>query len=216
MRIFQEAAMNKENKLYTNQSTRIYVQIFSVLVGLGGALHGVFEILQGNKPTEGIILSEIGALTIINNYLYTGIAAVIVGSLVIIWAIGFINRRRWTSVFVILCILLFIVGGGFAQVLVIIIAWMVSTQIHSPLSWWEKIIPQRTRSVFARLWLPILILGVFIFTIGFGIWLFVLPPGEIRQVTTTHYLVWTALFIGISLLSIDILFGFSRDIELRS
>ena len=208
--------MNKENKLYTNQSTRIYVQIFSVLVGLGGALHGVFEILQGNKPTEGIILSEIGALTIINNYLYTGIAAVIVGSLVIIWAIGFINRRRWTSVFVILCILLFIVGGGFAQVLVIIIAWMVSTQIHSPLSWWEKIIPQRTRSVFARLWLPILILGVFIFTIGFGIWLFVLPPGEIRQVTTTHYLVWTALFIGISLLSIDILFGFSRDIELRS
>jgi len=216
MRIIQEAAMNKENKLYTNQSTRIYVQIFSVLVGLGGALHGVFEILQGNKPTEGIILSEIGALTIINNYLYTGIAAVIVGSLVIIWAIGFINRRRWTSVFVILCILLFIVGGGFAQVLVIIIAWMVSTQIHSPLSWWEKIIPQRTRSVFARLWLPILILGVFIFTIGFGIWLFVLPPGEIRQVTTTHYLVWTALFIGISLLSIDILFGFSRDIELRS
>jgi len=208
--------MNKENILYTNKSTRIYVQIFSVLVGLGGALHGVFEILQGNKPTEGIILSEIGALTIINNYLYTGIAAVIVGSLVIIWAIGFIKSRMWPSVFVILCILLFVVGGGFAQVLVIIIAWAVSTQIHSPLSWWEKIIPHRTRSVFARLWLPILIFGVLFFSIGFGIWLFVLPPGEIREVTPTHYLVWTALFIGISLLSIDIIFGFSRDIELRS
>ena len=208
--------MNKENKLYTNRSTGIYVQIFAILVGLGGALHGVFEILQGNRPTEGIILSEIGALTIINNYLYTGIAAVIVGSLVIIWAIGFMNRRMWPSVFVILCILLFIVGGGFAQVLVIIIAWTVSTQIHSPLSWWEKTIPHRIRSVFARLWLPILILGVLFFTIGFGIWLFVLPPGEIREVTTTHYLVWTALFIGISLSSMDIIFGFSRDIELRS
>jgi energy-coupling factor transporter transmembrane protein EcfT len=122
----------------------------------------------------------------------------------------------WPPVFVILCILLFIVGGGFAQVLVIIIAWIVSTQIHSPLSWWEKKIPHPIRNVFARLWLPILILGVLFFTVGFGIWLFVLPPGEIREVTTTHYLVWTALFIGIFLLSIDIMFGFSRDIELRS
>ncbi len=161
-------------------------------------------------------MSEIGALTIIKNYLYTGIAAVIVGSLVIIWAIGFINRRMWTSVFIVLCILLFIVGGGFAQILVIIIAWAVSNQIHSPLSWWEKIIPHRIRSVFARLWLPILILGVSFFTIGFGIWLFVLPPGEIREVTPTHYLVWTALFIGVTLSTVDIIFSFSRDIELRS
>jgi hypothetical protein len=92
---------------------------------------------------------------------------------------------------------------------------MVSTQIHNPLSWWEKVIPPRMRSVFARLWLPILILGVLFFTVGFGIWLFVLPPGEIRELTTTHYLVWTSLLIGLFFLFIDIIFGFSRDIELR-
>jgi hypothetical protein len=210
-----EAVMNKGNKLYSNQSTSIYVQIFGILVGLGGALHGVFEILQGNKPTEGIVLPEIGALTIIPNYLATGIAAIIVGSLVIIWTAGFINQRIWPAVFIILCVILFFVGGGFAQVLVILIAGLVSTQIHSPLSWWEKMIPHRTRSIFARFWLPILSLGVLFFTVGFGIWLFVLPPGEIREITPTHYLVWITLFIGIFFLLIDILFGFSRDIELR-
>jgi hypothetical protein len=210
-----EAVMNKENSLYSNKSTSIYVQIFGILVGLGGALHGVFETLQGNVPTGGMVLPEIGALTIIPNYLATGIAAIIVGSLVMIWTVGFINKRIWPSVFIMLCILLFFVGGGFAQVLIIIIAWLVSTQIHNPLSWWEKIIPHRIRSVFARLWLPILILGVLFFTVGFGIWLFVLPPGEIRTVTTTHYVVWSSLLIGIVLLFLDIVFGFSRDIELR-
>jgi len=207
--------MNKENKLYSNKSTSIYVQIFGVLVGLGGALHGVFETLQGNQPTEGIVLPQIGALTVIPNYLATGIAAILVGLLVIIWSVGFINQRMWPSVFLILCILLFFVGGGFAQVLVIIMAWLVSTQIHNPLAWWEKMIPHRIRSIFARLWLPLLILGVVFFTVGFGIWLFVLPPGEIREVTTTHYLVWTSLVIGLFFLLIGILFGFSRDIELR-
>lgn len=210
-----EAVMNKEHKLYSNKSTSIYVQIFGILVGLGGALHGVFETLQGNKPTGGIVLAEIGALTIIPNYLATGIAAILVGALVIIWSVGFINQRIWPSVFLILCILLFFVGGGFAQVLVILMAWLVSTQIHNPLSWWEKIIPHRIRSIFAGLWLPILILGVLFFTVGFGIWLLVLPPGEIREVTTTHYLVWGSLFIGVFFLFIDIIFGFSRDIELR-
>jgi hypothetical protein len=211
-----EALMNKENRVYSNKSTSIYVQIFGILVGLGGALHGVFETLQGNQPTGGIVLAEIGALTIIPNYLATGIAAIFVSSLVIIWSIGFIDKRIWPPVFIILCILLFLVGGGFAQILVILTAWLVSTQIHNPLSWWERIIPHRIRSIFARLWLPTLILGVLFFTVGFGIWLFVLPPGEVREVTTTHYLVWISLFIGLFFLLIDILFGFSRDIELRA
>jgi hypothetical protein len=210
-----EAIMNKENLLYTNKSTSIYVQIFGVLVGVGGALHGVFEAVQGNKPTGGIILPDIGALTIIPNYLATGIAAIIVGLFIIIWSVGFIHKKVWPSVFIGLCILLFLVGGGFAQILVILIAWIVSTQMHKPLSWWERKIPARTRSILARLWLPILISGVIFFSVGFGLWLFVLPPGEIRAVTTTHYFVWASLLIGIIFLIFDILFGFSRDIELR-
>lgn len=208
--------MQKENQLYSNKSTIIYVQIFGILVGLGGALHGVFETLQGNKPTGGIVLAEIGALTILPNYLATGIAAIAVGSLIIFWTVGFINKKRWPTVFILLCILLFLVGGGFAQVLAILIAWTVSLQIHNPLSWWEKMIPHGIRSIFARLWLPILVLGILFFTVGFGIWLFVLPPGEIREVTSTHYLVWSSLLIGILSLLLDIVFGFSRDIEQRA
>jgi hypothetical protein len=61
----------------------------------------VFETLHGDKPTSGIVLPDIGALTIIPNYLATGIAAIIVGSVVIIWSVGFINQRIWPSVFII-------------------------------------------------------------------------------------------------------------------
>lgn len=208
--------MNKDTGLHSNKSTTVYVQIFGVLVGLGGALHGMFETLKGNQPTGGIVLPEIGAMTIIPNYLATGIAAIVVSALVIIWSVGFIDKRIWPSVFIILSMLLFLVGGGFAQVLVILIAWLVSTQIHNSLSWWEKRIPRRLRSIFARLWLPTLILGVLFFTVGFGLWLFVLPPGEIREVTATHYYVWAALSMGILFLLIDVLFGFSRDLELRA
>lgn len=207
--------MNKENDLYSNKSTSIYVQIFGVLVGLVGAVHGVFETLQGNKSTTGMILPEIGALTIIPNYLATGIAAILAGALVVIWTLGFVNKRIWPSVFITLCILLFFVGGGFAQILLILTAWMVSTQIHNPLSWWRKMIPHRIRVIFAGLWLPVLALGTLFLTIGVGIWLFVLPPGEIREVTATHFAVWASLIIGISLLFADVIFGFSRDIELR-
>jgi hypothetical protein len=207
--------MKKENKLYSNQSTSLYVQIFGIIVGLGGALHGIFETLQGNKPTGGIVLAEIGALTIIPNYLATGIAAISVGSLVILWSVGFIKKGIWPSVFILLGLLLFLVGGGFAQAPVILMAWIVSTQMHTPLSWWEKAIPPRIRSVLARLWLPILILGVLFFIVGFGIWLFVLPPGKIHEVTTTHYLTWAALLLGICFLLIDIVLGFSRDLERR-
>lgn len=37
--------------------------------------------------------------------------------------------------------------------------------------------------------------------------------GEIREVTSAHYLVWSSLLIGILFLLLDIVFGFSRDIE---
>jgi hypothetical protein len=210
--------MNREEKppSYLNTSTRIYVVIFGILVGIGGILHGIYEIFQGNKPTEGLVLPSIGAITLIPNYLFTGIFAIIMGLFVIVWTVGFIHKKNGPSIFLLLSIILFFVGGGVAQVVAIIIAWAVSTRIHSPLSWWEKILPRPIRSLLAQLWLPMLILGLMLFLGGVGIWLFVLPPGEIREVTATHYLLWSLLILGILILLADIILGFARDIERRS
>jgi hypothetical protein len=66
--------------LENNHATKIVASIFGVLVGLAGIEHGVFEILQGNVSTNGIVIDAIGpaqrfweystetALTIIPNF----------------------------------------------------------------------------------------------------------------------------------------------------
>jgi hypothetical protein len=201
--------------IYTNASSRVYVLMFGTLTGLSGILHGIFETLQGNKSTEGLVLTGIGAITLIPNYLLTGIVAIIVGLAIMVWTVGFIHKKNGPIIFLLLSILLFFVGGGVAQVAGFIIAWAVATQINNPLSWWEKALPRPGRRILARLWLPMLILGLMFFMGGFGIWLFVLPPGEIREITATHYLLWSFLVIGILILLADIMLGFARDIERR-
>jgi hypothetical protein len=202
-------------RIYVNTSTRIYVLVIGILTGLGGMLHGIFETMQGNKPTEGLVLQGIGAVTLIPNYLLTGIASIIVGLAIIVWTVGFIHKKNGPTIFLFLSILLFFVGGGVAQVAGFILAWAVATQIRSPLSWWEKTLPRPVRIQMARLWLPMFILGLTVFMGGFGIWLFVLPPGEIREITAMHYLQWSLLVIGILILLTDIVLGFARDIETR-
>ena len=53
-------------QLSINISTRIYVIILGTLAGVGGLLHGVFEMLQGNVPPTDI-LPRIGAFTMVPN-----------------------------------------------------------------------------------------------------------------------------------------------------
>ena len=68
--------------------------MYGILIGIAGVEHGIFEILQGDVPTSGLMIDAIGdayrfwpgametALTIIPNYLWTGILAVFFGILV--------------------------------------------------------------------------------------------------------------------------------------
>lgn len=208
--------MNDEESVpYINISTRIYASILGVIVGLSGIIHGFYEALQGNKATEGFYLDSVGAVTLLPNYLVTGIVAITTSIFIIVWMIGYVQRKDGPIIFLISCVILFFVGGGVAQVVVFLIAWIVSTQIRSPLLGWEKVIPLPIRGKVAKLWLPVLALAVIFILSGLFIWLYVLPPGEIREITSTHYLLWSLLLIGAFLLTIDIVLGFARDIEIR-
>ena len=84
----------KQNNLIplkNTNCTRILVVIMGLLIGLSGIIHGVFETFQGNKPTGGFLLESIGAFTIIPNYLFTGIAAIIVGLLCQLHSVSFLH-----------------------------------------------------------------------------------------------------------------------------
>jgi hypothetical protein len=111
-------------------STRLVVVIQGTIGGLAGMTHGIFEITQGNKPTAGLVFDQTsGAFSILPTYLFSGIAAILVGLALIVWTVGFIHRKNGPVIFLLISMLLFLVGGGIAQVAFFLIAWAVSTRI---------------------------------------------------------------------------------------
>lgn len=148
-----------------NTSTRLLVAIFGTLFGISGMSHGLFEILQGNTSTDGMFISAIGeaqkmwphgneyALTLIPNFLITGMAAMAVGLAVLIWSIGFVHKKNGPAILLILFIVLLLVGGGVAQILFFPLLFLVATRINRPLTWWQKVLPSGVRKALRALWI---------------------------------------------------------------
>ncbi len=85
-----------------NKRTKITASVIGVLLGMAGIInHGVFEILQGKRSTNGFFIDAIGeanrywihgteaAFTIIPNYLLTGISVILVGLAVVFWSLNY-------------------------------------------------------------------------------------------------------------------------------
>ncbi len=197
-----------------NRSTRIFVTVMGILTALGGAGHGIAEILQGDAPATDIG-NRIGAFTIIPNYLATGIAALAVSIIIVFWTVGFIHKKFGALVYLLLSIALFLVGGGVAQSLGIIIAFLVATRINKPLTFWKKIIGPNARKPLSRLWFPAMIAGFGLLAAGISIWLIFIPPGEIREISIYQYVCWSALALGFVFIMFTIVSGFARDIFLN-
>jgi hypothetical protein len=129
-----------------NNSTRIVASTVGVYGGLLGMEHGIGEMLQGNVAPGGILINAIGpqaksvwqgrepALTIIPSFFVTGVLAIIVSLIVILWAAAFVQRKHGGLVLILLSILQFLVSGGLAPIPMIIIAGAVATRIHAPLT----------------------------------------------------------------------------------
>jgi hypothetical protein len=198
-------------------STRLYVVIQGTIGGLAGMVHGIYAILLGNRPAGGLILDPAtGAFTILPTYLVSGIAAVCVGLALIVWTIGFIHRKNGPAIFLLICVLLFLVGGGIAEVGFFLIAWAVSTRIHHLPDWWKSDLARNARRRWARLWPSFFAAGYLFLLIGIAIWLIFTPPGTSFQDHRSAYLIcWSALLTGVVLQVLTIVSGFARDSEPR-
>ncbi len=147
----------------TINATHWVVIAFVALCGLTGIMSGYFEICQGNVPTGGFQISTIGpaysmwqhstynAVTIIPNFLLSGILAIAVSLLVIAWAIFFIRKKYGVIVFILLSALQLFVGGGIVIDLAIITG-IVASQIDKPLTWWRVHLSERMQGILAGLW----------------------------------------------------------------
>ncbi|MGD0123684.1 MAG: hypothetical protein ABSC46_14170 [Candidatus Limnocylindrales bacterium] len=204
-------------------ATRVIASVLGVVAGLSGLDHGFFETLQGNAPTPGLFVQSIGpaqrmwlygtedAFSLIPNFLATGILAIAVGLLVIVWSIGFIGRPYGSRVFVGLGALLFLVGGGVALVGFVVLCWAVSTRIDRPPAWVRNAgagIPAR----LARLWLGALVRSLMLAAVALEIAIFGFVPG-VTDPNQVQAICWLALGIMLVPLALAIVGGFAHDIN---
>jgi hypothetical protein len=157
-----------------NSATRAGVSAVGVLCGLAGMEHGVGEILQGNVATSGMVINawqpasplfgEEPAVTIIPNLFVTGVLAVIVSLLVVIWSVAFVQRKNGGAVLLLLSIIQFLVGGGIAPLFPAITVGVAATRINAPLTWWRVHLPVNARRILAKLWVGSLIAFSFLYS----------------------------------------------------
>ena len=156
--------MENKNTSITFSAARIIASIFGVLAGLGGFIHGIGEVLQGNVAPEGIwiyswtqgpIATNMGGepgITIIPNLLVAGIFTIIVSLIVIIWATTFIQGKNGGRVLLLLSVIMLLVGGGVGPPIIGILAGMAGTGIKAPLIWWRKRLSVNLQHFLATLW----------------------------------------------------------------
>jgi len=183
--------MEKELSPFENlNATHVIAAAIGVFLGLfSGINHGFFELLQGNQPTDGLVIDAIGeaqrfwslggepAFTLIPNFMLTGIASMVVGLAIVIWSIWFLPGKHGRTVSLGLFILSFLVGGGIGQIAFFVPAWAFATRMDKPLTWWRKVLPRNTWPILSKLWIVTLTPAAIVMLIGLEMAIFGYFPG---------------------------------------
>jgi hypothetical protein len=168
-----------------NNAIKMIATLLGISAGVAGLEHGYFEVLQGTTKPAGLFIASIGspcdpevvwnacepALTIIPNFLVTGILSIIIGLVIIIWSIGFVQRTRGGLVLILLSIALLFFGGGLFPPFIGVIAGVIGTRINKPLTWWQAHAESIWTHILAKLhpWAVIIYLAVVLgqFIVGY-------------------------------------------------
>jgi hypothetical protein len=180
-----------------------------VLFGLSGINHGFFEFLQGNAPTDGLVIHAIGeaqrywlhgtedAFTVVPNFMISGILSMFIGVLIVVWSVRYLRSRHGTTVFLILFILLFLTGGGIGQLAIFLPAWAFLTRMDKPLTWWKKVLPESIWPFLSNIWIFSLMISSIFLLIGIELAIFGYFPGitdpDVLQNTAMSLVFFSAL-----------------------
>jgi len=130
------------------KATKTVATWFGIAAGGAGIEHGIFEILQGNTTPDSLMIASMGppcvpeeiwnacepAMTIIPNFLITGILATIIGLVILIWSIFFIQRKYGGLGLILLSIALLLFGGGLFPPLIGIVGGVTGVKLNKSLT----------------------------------------------------------------------------------
>jgi len=202
-------------------ATKVTVATFGALAGLAGLEHGIGETLQGNRAPDGmLIVSWPGsaffrivagepAMTIVPNLLVTGILAILVSLVFLVWVTMFVQRKHGGLVLILLSLVMLLVGGGFGPPLLGIILGVAATRINAPLTWWRAPLSRGARHFLRTLW-------PWSFVAGFIAWLFLFPGSTLLGYffgVNNPNLIPILFFFALGFLLLTVLTGFVYDTQ---
>jgi hypothetical protein len=120
-------------------NTRSVLTFVGVIMGLGGATHGSGEILQGNVAPSGVYIQAWPALTqlagepamtLIPNFLVTGVLAIILGLAVAVWAAKYLHWKNGGLGLIALSLVMLLLGGGIMPPMIEVATGLTSTWVN--------------------------------------------------------------------------------------
>lgn len=211
----------------TNKTTRTITTVLGILLAFAGFEHGLFASLQGNQPTESLGIQTIGkdmqwwayggedAITLVPNFLLTGILAMLVSIVIVIWSLKFLQRRNTIHIFLLLFILLVLVGGGMGFIPFFLLTWAYGTRINSSLSWWRKRMSEKTIGRLSKHWTWLLTLTALFWLAAIEIAIFGWVPG-VSDPDSLLAICWSFLLIALILINFTYICGFANDLNNRN
>ena len=203
--------------------TRTVASALGVCVGVSGLDHGFFEALQGNTATPGLIVQAIGpaqrmwihgteeAFTLVPNFLVTGILAMVVGLLTIVWSIGFIDRPNGSRVLLLLGGLLFLVGGGIGMLVFLLFGWAVARRIHRPLTSWQSVLPTGVCRILSMAWPGLVGVGLALYAFALEVAIVGVVPG-VSDPEQALVICWSALLAMLAALGVALVGASVREV----
>lgn len=195
------------------KATKTVATWLGIAAGIAGLEHGYYEILQGSTRPEGVMIVSMGppcvpdeiwnrcepAMTIIPNFLITGILAMLLGLAIIIWSVGFVQRKHGGLVLILLSIALLLFGGGLFPPLIGLIGGMAGTKINRPI----HRAPGKITLLAARLWpWPLVVLITWLlgqFVVGYLFNEFLMG------------IMWWGLLLILTMLPLSVYTGYAHD-----
>ncbi len=130
------------------KATKTVAMWFGMSAGLAGLEHGYFETLQGSTRPASLMFASWGlpcapdeiwhacepAMSILPNFLLTGLLAMLLSLAIMVWSAGFIQRKQGGLVLIVLSIALLLFGGGFFPPIIALVGGAAGLQIHKPLT----------------------------------------------------------------------------------
>jgi hypothetical protein len=197
------------------KATRVVAAALGIFAGIGGPEHGYFEILRGNTRPASLMIEAMGppcdpetvwhlcepAMTVIPNFLVTGIIATLLGILTMGWAAFFVHSQRGGLVLILLSTALLLTGGGLFPPVIGIVAGVIASKINVPIT--QR--PSPVSGFLSRLWpWPLVTFYIWVFgqfVIGYLANDFLMSLGYIAPL----------MILG--LMTLAIVSGFAHDVQ---